>query len=957
MTTAPMGAVLHHLRRLTARQHEEELSDGQLLERFVRCREESAFAALLRRHGAMVLGVCRGVLRHQQDAEDAFQAAFLILAQKAASIRQRQSVGGWLHEVAYRVALKAQRSAARRRHYERRTPEGIHADPLDDLTVRELRQALHEELRQLPEKYRAPLVLCYLEGKTQDEAGRQLGWPSRRVKDRLQRGRELLRRRLSKRGLAPTAALGAALFAADSLSARVPSALASATLRGVALAAPIAPAVAALAKAGLPILSASKGKLAVAILLAVATSGSLVGWYGRASGPLAATTEPPKSPVSSKPLSPAEQGEMVTVTGRVLDPDGKPLAGAALYAPPLPQKRGITDAEGRFRLRLPRFAARRNRSDGRSQWNVSLVARADGFGLAWAEVPSQGKPPELTLRLVKDQPIEGRVLNTEGKPLAGVRLGVVELVTTPGERLDAFLNGWKQGWNNTYYPARERCSLTLEETFLSTTTDAKGRFQLRGVGEERIVQIQTNGRGIAQELLYVVTRPGFDPAPINKAVPKTFRAPTLHGPRILHVAGPGRAIEGVIREVDSGKPVAGMTVSVLVSLVNYAHAVSDSRGRFRLDGIPKQAQYWLQTEPGGVGPWMGTAAFVPDVKGLETLKVELTVGRGVVVTGRTVDRATGKGVPSEVRSAPLPGNSYCDKPGYDLYRFPAHSTPTDAEGRFRLVVIPGKSVLLARASAVERAGSECTLNPFMQPELSAEDGKLLSVRVDLEGGRLLRTGNNKEEYFGHLNACQVLHPSAGVGEIHQDIFLDRGRTLTVHLQDDKGKALTGCVAGGLMDHEGNAITLTEASCTVYALNPKRPRKIAFVHPQRRLVGLLTVRGDEKEPLTVRLKPTGVLAGRLLDASSQPLAGIRIGYYLFDNRAALNLDFQRRLRQAPIVTDADGRFRIDGMIPDLEIDLLLRKDKGYLGLNPPLGRRKVQSGKTLDLGDLRTKPIE
>src|SRR6185437_11007852 len=162
MTNLQLGAVLHHLRRLAARRHEDDHSDGQLLERFLQQREESAFAALLRRHGPMVLSVCRGVLRHAPDIEDAFQATFFLLAQKAASIRRGQSLGGWLHEVAYHIAIKARTNAARRQRCERRTPDMVEADPLGDLTVRELRQALHEELRQLPEKYRIPLVLCYL---------------------------------------------------------------------------------------------------------------------------------------------------------------------------------------------------------------------------------------------------------------------------------------------------------------------------------------------------------------------------------------------------------------------------------------------------------------------------------------------------------------------------------------------------------------------------------------------------------------------------------------------------------------------------------------------------------------------------------------------------------------------------------------------------------------------------
>src|SRR5262249_17373694 len=130
----------------------------------------AAFAELVRRHGPMVLSVCRSVLHHEQDAEDAFQATFWVLARKAPSIRQPEAVAGWLYEVAYHVAVKAQADAARRRAQERRASPQATANPTLDMTLRDLQRVLHDELRRLPDKYRLPLVLCYLEGRSQAEA-------------------------------------------------------------------------------------------------------------------------------------------------------------------------------------------------------------------------------------------------------------------------------------------------------------------------------------------------------------------------------------------------------------------------------------------------------------------------------------------------------------------------------------------------------------------------------------------------------------------------------------------------------------------------------------------------------------------------------------------------------------------------------------------------------------------
>src|SRR5262249_32835783 len=151
-----------------------DLSDRHLLERFVRDRAQEAFAALVARHGPMVRGVCRRVLRHEQDVEDAFQATFLVLAQKAQAVRWQRSLGGYLYKVAYRVACKARVAAARRDARERRAAVMPEVEGVSDLERRELRAVLDEELSRLPEVYRTPLVLCYFQGKTNEAAAEEL---------------------------------------------------------------------------------------------------------------------------------------------------------------------------------------------------------------------------------------------------------------------------------------------------------------------------------------------------------------------------------------------------------------------------------------------------------------------------------------------------------------------------------------------------------------------------------------------------------------------------------------------------------------------------------------------------------------------------------------------------------------------------------------------------------------
>jgi RNA polymerase sigma factor (sigma-70 family) len=207
--------------------------DAELLACFLTGRDPAAFEALVARHGPMVLRVCRHVLGNRHDAEDAFQATFLVLARKAASIRPPAYLAGWLHGVAYRVALGA-RTAARRRRREHLVsdlaPPDPHPDPLAELTAREALQILEQEVQRLPEAYRLPVVLCCLQGLSQAEAARQLGWTPGSVKGRLERGRARLHARLVKRGLTLAAALGVAEVARTAPASPVPATLAAATV-------------------------------------------------------------------------------------------------------------------------------------------------------------------------------------------------------------------------------------------------------------------------------------------------------------------------------------------------------------------------------------------------------------------------------------------------------------------------------------------------------------------------------------------------------------------------------------------------------------------------------------------------------------------------------------------------------------------------------------------------------
>jgi RNA polymerase sigma factor (sigma-70 family) len=297
-------------------------TDAQLIERFVAREDgtaEPAFAVLVERHGPLVTGVCRAVLRDQHAAEDAFQATFLVLVKKASSLRLHSSLGPWLHAVAYRVACDARSTAARRAKHERRVAEmAAQAEGTTRRPVEDLESSLHEEIEKLAERHRRPIVLCDLEGLTHEQAARLLGTPVGTIKSRLARGRELLRHRLSRRGVAlsvgtMTAALAVNACKAGVLNAEVEQMARTAMLvgeRGLLTAGVVPASVAILAQGVLK--SMFHSRLKAAVVTALSAAGIAIGVGFAAVGPLA--QDKPTTRIASG----GAKGKQVARTGAML---------------------------------------------------------------------------------------------------------------------------------------------------------------------------------------------------------------------------------------------------------------------------------------------------------------------------------------------------------------------------------------------------------------------------------------------------------------------------------------------------------------------------------------------------------------------------------------------------------------------------------------------------------------
>ena len=439
------GAIRRHLQILFDVGPIGDLSDGQLLERFATDRDEVAelaFAALVERHQALVWRICLAILRDRHQAEDTFQATFLVLVRKSRSLWVRDSLGPWLHEVACRTA-SCQRAAIQRRiHQEQRHRDrGVTSLPVEPSLDLELTAALHAELSQLPARYRLPLVLCDLEGQTHAEAARSLGWPIGTVKSRQARGRRRLRDLLRKRGF-PAALVGAATeIGGRAVVAAVPRFLArnlvTTAIRRSVQWAPglgVSAQVFTLAQGTIRTMLWTKIRSVAAITLAlgIATGSAGLAVRGAQEPAAPASPAPIQQPTTSQPRSASDESarrqivaqELAIRKARIaaemarLNRDLAELAVEEYEQVTYP--RDLANADGEVE------SARSNlmRAEDRAKWSASMVERkylssnskrADELALAkaWFELEQAQTQRDVLIKYTHDKTLN--TLRSEGE--------------------------------------------------------------------------------------------------------------------------------------------------------------------------------------------------------------------------------------------------------------------------------------------------------------------------------------------------------------------------------------------------------------------------------------------------------------------------------------------------------------------------------------------------------------
>jgi RNA polymerase sigma factor (sigma-70 family) len=972
MATAQPDTLMRYIKELAGGRTGHR-TDRQLLDDFAVHGDEQAFAGLVDRHGPLVLRVCRRVLRHEQDAEDAFQATFLVLARHHGSIRRRDSLASWLHGVAYRTAMKAKRSAARRRNHEARlrdrTPPAAPRQTWDDIQV-----VLDAEIQCLPELFRSAFVLCVLDGKTVPAAANELGVKEGTVSWRLARARQRLRQRLVRRGIQLSSVLAALSLVHEAGRAAVPPALAAPTVRFGLLVAAGKPAagvipthIAALAAGVTRAMFLTKARIAVAMLFAM--SFFAAGAAGLAHELFAATPQSPADPLShtanqalqSAPapetakLHPAEEKDSITYYGRVLAPDGQPLAEARLVLLGKSKKitLGKSEFDGRFAVRVPKGSIAGH----------FLVAQANGFGLDFVHLDGLNSVRPLDLRLVKDHVIRGRVVDTQGKPVAGVGVSVARIDAFDSNSVDSFLAEWINRMVSWAWPEGNKILFQVTD-FITVKTDADGRFVLAGTGAERVVGLYVGGAGIAETGLRVINRSGFDPrsynertrqnAPIIISGDQHSPAPQLHGPEPTIVVEPGKTIRGLVHDAHTNKSWPWVEIVVGHYYLNPGRMLTtrtDAAGHYEIRGVPKASDYMLLVQPDLAAGLPGRQVHVPDTNGYEPIRANIAVTKlqqTTVVTGRLIDSATGKGIRGTVHVGLLPDNplprAHPDYPE-------TVSVDTAEDGAFRIVTVPGPVLLSGGVEHEPMSGGQLVRSFKYKP--ARPDARYPQYFPPDQPGTYRAVSGRLVPIQG--NFCKVLSIEPGTAAVKQDILIEPASAITVNIKDGKGRPLTGV----FVLEKGRTYLLgqplrseTDHWLVSGVAESGQPRRLVFYEPSKKLFATVLIKGDEKGPVEVQLQPCGSIEGRIVDRDGKPQKDVNVNVTYLDGLGGDFLAMHVFIHASrPVATDDKGAFFIDALIPGIPFQLNRRPTR-HRGWQLFVERISVESGRTRDLGDVR-----
>jgi RNA polymerase sigma factor (sigma-70 family) len=956
MARTVSGSVMRQIGSLFEGGSVAGLTDRQLLERFNTRRDsigEAAFAALVARHGPMVLAICGQIIGDLHHAEDAFQAVFLVLARRARSIRDPDALGNWLYGVAIRTASCARLKLARRRKHE---GDGVLLEPImvqpaeQPVIDREQAEALYREIDRLPRSFRRPVILCYFEGLTQDEAARRLRCPIGTLRSRLARARDKLRRGLTRRGFALPAAMLATALDTKSASASISSPLCDATTKAAiqfAAGHAVSPLAASIAQEVLQAMLIHKLRFIFVTLFALAAFATGAGFLTHS---LAMKDEPKKTPAASqpplaaKPNSPAP-GRMFVV-GRVLDPQGKPVPGASVmvharvrqsrdaFGPGIeglsPVVIGHTDADGsgRFRLDAPRTSSSRNNE-------FVAVALAPGYGIGWAELDPNADQPDAEIRLNPEQVIQGRLFDLHGRPAQDVTVSVWRILRVPirdSGYSDMLLRRFEGPF---YWWARVN---DLPAWPKPATTDADGQFTVHGVGRGLQTTLTLIDPRFAAQMIDVETDSSTDAKTVTMAL------------------RPAQIVTGRVTYADTGKPAPDALV-VFTSLgegqrrrVSWpTNFQTDADGRFRANPAPGD-EFYVQAHPPAGQPYLGTSNKRFEwPKGAIEHSLDLSLPRGVLIRGKVTEQRSNQPVPGALVV------SVSQSVGNDSNVIGGRAR-TLADGSFELT-----GALRPGHLAIQSAGEDYVLQEIGNREV-------------FEGQR----GGTR--MYSH--AFIAYDPKPGGAGLELNASVRRGVTVTGRILAPDDQPITDAwiisrIALGPSpmawsmwrgNYHGNA---RNGRFELHGLDPNSDVPVHFFEPKRKLGATVLLPGKSATggQITVRLKPCGMAKARLVDSNGQPVAGYKAQFFIVmivtpgvlfrgspdiaDPKGLLaEEDFLARIDSINYLngptSDAQGKIVFPALIPGASYRV---SDPARARQTPLHKDFTVTPGEILDLGDI------
>jgi RNA polymerase sigma factor (sigma-70 family) len=939
MARAGLGMAFRQIRGLFAGGSVSGLEDGQLLARYANSRDERAFEALIERHGPMVLTICRAVLKNEHDSEDAFQATFLVLARKAGSIRGADALGGWLHRVAYRASVQAGIEAANRRRKEAEAQAMAAQISPKAANDQELQTLLHEEINRLPESQRLPIILCDLEGLTYEQAANQLQWTIPTLRNRLARGRQNLKTRLTRQGLMVPAIAGLASVPPSLLKTSLSAATGGAISTGASLLARI------LLKGMLMTKLKVAGTLVIAACVLI-SAGLIVASGMYAEDPRSIAKPKPQTALKDLPVR-AKPIELIELKGRVVAPDGHAVSGASIRAAFIPigdypHPVATSGRDGRFSIRLPKMMPKADAWDGDFTPYPWLVASGPGYGVVWIErVLRADRPEEQVLRLVREgPPLEGRILDIESRPVVGATIKLKQI------RFDyqGDFPGWiaKARKGGDLFVWRELGFLPINELLeIETKTGVDGRFRLTGVGQDRIAELQVSGSGIARTPVYVLSR---DEPEIRT------EDYVINAPKFEVSVAPSLSVEGIARDKETGRPIAGLEIKATASDDNGAiwpednSTHTDGEGWYRLDGLHKADAYQFEIKPGKGMPYptlVQTILAEMPVQGV--VNHDLTLKRGIFLRGKITDKITGRPLPGAVSY-----HAFADNPHIEAYegitRVPEgdpRAFEADENGFYQLVALPGRGLL----SFVDSSYRYRHATGFEKIEgYDSQTQRFLTVPRELFEG----------------NCCIIteVFVDPRLESMTFDLQADPGKSVAIKVVGPDGKPFGGTKVKGMGEvYDTMPFRQESASFQINALDPSKPRRVVVTHEKLKLIGSAVLNAKEAGPIIVKLQPWGAIVGRILDDGSHP----RDRMFLI-NPGGSGQSHPETHDILPgsdwregIHVGKDGRFRVEGLVPGLKYSANL--GDGELSLGTLFEGDSVAPGEIKDLGDLKLVPYK